>query len=77
MSSVHGSHLKQRVGDFLASSSIRTGDGVDDSLSLFVADLLVVLDDVTDVITARVVGFADAHGVVREVDIAVVAEEWV
>ena len=36
---------------------------------------LIVVDDVTKVITSAVVGFAHAHGIVREVDIAVVA--WV
>lgn len=34
---------------------------------------LVVVNDVSEVILARVVGFADAHGVVGKVDIAVVA----
>lgn len=34
---------------------------------------LVVIDDVAQVVAARVMGFAHAHGVVREVDIAVVA----
>lgn len=39
------------------------------------SDLLVVVDDVAQVVATRVVRFAHAHGVVREVDIAVVAEE--
>jgi len=34
---------------------------------------LVVIDDISEVVTTAVVGFADAHGVVREVDIAVIA----
>ena len=34
---------------------------------------MVVVDDVAEVVTACVMGFAHAHGVVREVDIAVVA----
>ena len=34
---------------------------------------MVVLDDITQMVSAAVVGFADAHGVVGEVDIAVVA----
>ena len=37
------------------------------------ARTLVVLDDVSKVVAAAVVGFAHAHRVVREVDIAVVA----
>ena len=35
------------------------------------ADLLVVIDNITDVIATAVVRFADRHGVVREVDIAI------
>lgn len=34
---------------------------------------MVVVHDVSEVVAARVMGFAHAHGVVREVDIAVVA----
>lgn len=34
---------------------------------------LVVVDDVAEMVAARVVGFAHAHGVVRQVDVAVVA----
>lgn len=40
------------------------------------ADLLVVVDDVSEVVPSAVVCFPDAHGVVREVDIAVVAEKF-
>jgi hypothetical protein len=40
-----------------------------------VPDLLVVFDDVAQVVASAVVGFAHAHAVVREVDVAVVAEE--
>ena len=36
---------------------------------------MVVVHDVAQVVTAAVVGLAHAHGVVREVDIAVVAED--
>jgi len=64
MSSIHSRHLQQWVRDFLASSSIGAGDRVDDCLCFFVTDLLVVLDDITDVVAAGVVGFAHAHGVV-------------
>lgn len=39
------------------------------------ADLLVVVDDIAQVVATGVVRLADAHGVVGEVDIAVVAEE--
>jgi hypothetical protein len=63
-----------RVG--LALGGVGGGDGVDDGLGLFVADLLVIVDDVSQVVSAAVVGLAHAHGVVREVDIAVVAEEF-
>ena len=34
---------------------------------------LIVVHDVTDMISSRIVCFAHAHGVVREVDVAVVA----
>lgn len=34
---------------------------------------MIVVHDVTDVISSRIVCFAHAHGVVREVDVAVVA----
>lgn len=34
---------------------------------------LVVVDDVAQMVATRVVGFAHAHGVVRKVDVAVVA----
>ncbi len=39
------------------------------------ADGLVVVDDVAEVVAPAVVGLAHAHGVVRQVDVAVVAEE--
>jgi hypothetical protein len=39
------------------------------------SNLLVVVDDVAQVVATRVVRLADAHGIVGEVDIAVVAEE--
>ena len=39
------------------------------------SDLLVVVDDVAQVVATRVMRLAHAHGVVGEVDIAVVAEE--
>lgn len=60
----------------LPLGSVRGGDGVDDGLGLLVTDLLVVVDDVPYVIAAGVVGLAHAHGVVRQVDVAVIAEDW-
>jgi hypothetical protein len=39
------------------------------------SNLLVVVDDVAQVVATRVMRLAHAHGVVSEVDIAVVAEE--
>ena len=39
------------------------------------SDLLVVVDDIAEMVAAGIMGFADAHGVVGEVDVAVVAEE--
>lgn len=60
----------------LAFGGVRGSDGVDDGLSLLVADLLVVVDNVSDMVTTGVVGLAHAHRVVRQVDIAVVAKDW-
>ena len=51
-------------------------DAVDYALRLLGSNLLVVVDDITEVVTAAVVSFAHAHRVVGEVDIAVVAEEF-
>lgn len=59
----------------LALGGVGGGDGVDNGLSLLVADLLVVVYHVSQVVSAAVVSLAHAHGVVREVDIAIVAEE--
>ena len=59
----------------LALGRVRVCDAVDDALCFFMADLLVVVDDVAQVVAAGVVRLAHAHRVVREVDIAVVAEE--
>lgn len=39
------------------------------------ANLLVVFYDVSQVVSAAVVRLSHAHGVVREVDIAVIAKE--
>lgn len=39
------------------------------------SDLLVVVDDVAQMVATRVMRLAHAHGVVGEVDIAVVAKE--
>ena len=55
---------------------VAVGDAVDDALRLLVPDLLVVVDDVAQVVAAGIVGFAHAHAVVREVDVAVVAKEF-
>lgn len=60
----------------LALGGVRGGDGVDDRLRLLMTNLLVVIDDVAQVVSATVVCLAHAHTVVREVDIAVVAEDW-
>ena len=67
---VHGVRARLPLG------VIAVGDAVDDALRLLVPDLLVVLDDIAEVVAAGVVGFAHAHAVVREVDVAVVAEEF-
>lgn len=53
--------VKHGILRCLAFCDVGGGDGVDDILCLFVADLLVVFDDVTDVVTTAVVGFTDRH----------------
>jgi hypothetical protein len=63
------------VGVGLAFGGVGGGDGVNDRLGFFVADLLVIVYDVAQVVAAAVVGFPHAHRIVREVDIAVVAKE--
>lgn len=69
---------KHWVGVGLALGGVGGGDAVDDGLGLLMADLLVVVDDVAQVVAPAVVGLAHAHGVVRQVDIAVVAEDcWI
>lgn len=40
------------------------------------SDLLVVVDDIAQMVATGVVRLAHAHGVVGQVDIAVVAEEF-
>lgn len=60
----------------LAFGGVGRCDGVDDGLGLLVSNLLVIIDDVSQVISTAVVGLAHAHGVVRKVDVAVVAEEF-
>lgn len=62
-----------RVG--LALGGVGRGDAVDDGLGLLVPDLLVVIDDVAQVVPAAVMRLAHAHRVVREVHVAVVAED--
>lgn len=59
----------------LALGGVGGGDGVDDGLGFLVTDLLVVIYDISKMVSAAVVSLAHAHGVVREVHIAVVAEE--
>jgi hypothetical protein len=66
---------QHRVGMGLALGGVGRGDGVDDGLGLFMTDLLVVVNNVAQVVASAVVRLAHAHGVVRKVHIAVVAEE--
>lgn len=60
----------------LSLGSVGRRDAVDDGLGLLVTDLLVVVDDVAQVVSTTVVGLAHRHGVVRQVDIAVIAEDY-
>ena len=54
---------------------IRIGNAVDNLLCLIARYLLVIGLDVAQVVAAVIVRFSHAHRVVREVDIAIVAEE--
>ena len=81
--------MSENRGRRVALGRVRVGDGVDDALRLFVADLwvsgqippdgwtvartLVVIDHVPEVVAPAVVRLAHAHRVVREVHVAVVA----
>jgi hypothetical protein len=66
---------QHRVGVGLAFGGVTGCDAVNDALSLLVADLLVVVDNVAQVVATTIMGFAHAHRVVCEVHIAVVAED--
>lgn len=68
--------VQHRVIGSLSLRRVRVRDTVDDALRFLMPDLLVVIYDVAQVVAAGVVRFAHAHGVVGEVDIAVVAEEF-
>jgi hypothetical protein len=59
----------------LALGGVGRGNGVYDRLRLFMTNLLVVIDDISQVVPAAVVSLADAHGVVCKVHIAVVAKK--
>ena len=65
--------MYQRVR--LTRSIVRVRYTIDDLLCLVARYLLVVGLHVAEMVTAVVVSFAHAHAVVREVHIAVVAEE--
>ena len=66
---------QHRVGVSLALGGVRGGNAVDNGLGLLVTDLLVVVDDVPQVVATAVVSLPHAHRVVRQVDVAVVAED--
>lgn len=59
----------------LALGGVGRGDGVDDGLGLLVPDLLIVFDDVAEVVSPAVVRLPHAHTIVRQVDVAIVAED--
>lgn len=67
---------RDRIIPALALGGIAVRDAVDHALRLLVPDLLVIFHHVAQVVAAAVVGFAHAHAVVCQVDIAVVAEEF-
>lgn len=65
------------LGDWVGLTSIGVSAGyvVDDQLHLLLGDLLIVVLDIAQVVASLVMGLADAHGVMGEVDIAVIAKE--
>jgi hypothetical protein len=63
------------AGSGLSGIGVGRGDGVYDTLRLLVPDLLVVIDDISQVISTAVVSFSHRHGIVCQIDITVVAEE--
>ena len=69
----HGSLVH---GVRLALGVVRISDTVNDQLRLLARDLFVVGLNIAQVIATGIVSLAHAHGVVGEVDIAVVAEEF-
>lgn len=60
----------------MALCGVGGGDGVDNGLGFFLANLLVVVHHVPQVVSAGVMRLAHAHRVVRQIDITVVAEEF-
>jgi len=59
----------------LPFSGVGRRDTVDNGLRLLVSYLLVVVDDIAQVVSAAIVCLADAHGVMRQVHIAVIAKD--
>lgn len=62
--------------DVIRSSGFVVGlsDGINDGLLPLVTDLLIVVYDIAQVIASAVVRFPYRHGVMGEVDVAVIAE---
>lgn len=66
--------LQHRIG--LSFRSIGIRDRINNGLCLFVSNLLVVFCDVSQVVATSVMRLSNRHGVMREVDIAIIAEEF-
>lgn len=65
-----------RIGKSLPLGGVRGRYGIDNRLCLFLSNLLIILQHVPQMIPTRIVCLTHAHRVMREVDIAVVAEEF-
>lgn len=60
------------VTDFCEERLAKNGDSAGNRERL----TLVVINNVAEMVATAVVGLAHAHGVVREVDIAIIAKDW-
>jgi len=60
----------------MALSSVGVCYRIDDALRLLVSELLIVVNDIPEMVPTAVMSFADAHRVVRKVNIAVIAKEF-
>jgi hypothetical protein len=66
---------KHGVGVGLAFGCVRRSNAIDDGLGFLVSNLLIIVDDVTQVIATAVMRLAHTHRVMCQVHIAIIAED--